>query len=213
MANYNSELRDDQSGLLVKNHTQNQRDYYLLRHPEMAGKLPPIERLPDHRQVSGSVNGRRVVTLDDVRRSALLRDPVQHVRKTAPTKPVVKRHPSERAIAVAFHEAFHAAAALYYGLRVSSSTILPDGRSDGCTVIQDVKEIAPTLHGLVMLAGQEGDAIGGFRLSSENYASDNVELVVHWNGEKLCGSDCAAICQSSSAARPRSQGSCWQRKR
>ena len=43
-------------------------------------------------------------------------------------------------------------------------------------MVQDVKDIAPTLHGLVMLAGQEGDAIGGFRMPSENYATDDAEV-------------------------------------
>ena len=110
------------------------------------------------------------------RQAALVRDKAP--ARSLPTKPVAatRRHASERAIAVAWHEAFHAGAGLYYGLRVSSSTIIPDAGADGCTMVQDVKEIAPTLHGLVMLAGQEGDAIGGFRMSSENYATDDADV-------------------------------------
>jgi hypothetical protein len=148
------DARDITTGRLLKHLTPRQLEVVLERNPNLRVVEPVLPR----------------------ETTPLPRDPVAHDRKTAPTKPVVKRHQSERAIAVAWHEAFHAGAGIYYGLRVSSSTIIPDAGADGCTLVQDVKAIAPTLHGLVMLAGQEGDAIGGFRLSAENYVTDNADV-------------------------------------
>ena len=37
----NFDLRD-KSGLIVKHHSAKQRENYLLRHPELVGKLPPV---------------------------------------------------------------------------------------------------------------------------------------------------------------------------
>jgi hypothetical protein len=147
--------RDPMTGRLLEHLTPRQLELVLERNP-----------------------GLRVATerRELARESALLRDPAPV--RSLPTKPVAstRRHANERAIAVAWHEAFHVGAALYYGLRVSSTTIIPDDGADGCTTVQDVKSVAPTLHGLVMLAGQEGDAIGGFRMSSENYATDDADI-------------------------------------
>ena len=39
---YEDALRDDQSGIAVKNHTKGQREAYLRRHPELVGKLPDV---------------------------------------------------------------------------------------------------------------------------------------------------------------------------
>ena len=162
-----NEPRDIRTGRLLRDLTARQLEVIYEHSPHLRelGIEPCDQRKLPEPELRGTWNGSPIV---DISKKA--RDPARNVATTKP------RHPSERAIAVAYHEAFHTAAALYYGLRISSTTIIPDGRSDGCTVIQDVKEIAPTIHGLVMLAGQEGDAIGGFRLSSENYASDNVEI-------------------------------------
>jgi hypothetical protein len=174
-----NEPRDPRTGRLLKDLTAGQLAIVYERNPELR-KLaiePYDQRKLTQPELRGTWNGSPIVDVGKkARESALLRDP-SPARK-APTKPVVatRRHASERAIAVAWHEAFHAGAALYYGLRVSSTTIIPDDGADGCTMVQDVKSVAPTLHGLVMLAGQEGDAIGGFRLSSENYATDDADI-------------------------------------
>ena len=162
-----NEPRDVRTGRLLKDFTAHQLDVIYEHSPHLSelGIVARDQYKHPEPELRGTWNGSPTV---DISKKA--RDPARNVATAKP------RHPSERAIAVAFHESFHAGAGLYYGLRVLSSTILPDGHADGCTMVQDVKSVAPTLHGLIMLAGQEGDAIGGFRLSWENYTTDNAEV-------------------------------------
>jgi hypothetical protein len=133
-----NEPRDPRTGRLLKDLTAGQLAIVYERNPELR-KLaiePAGQRKLPEPELRGSWNGSPIIDISRrARESALLRDP-SPARK-APTKPVVatRRHASERAIAVAWHEAFHAGAALYYGLRVSSTTIIPDDGADGCTMV------------------------------------------------------------------------------
>ena len=60
---YNSNYAIAKLAGLLKEHTPAQREHFLLRHPNVdPATLPPVEQRPDHRQVHGYVNGRRVLT-------------------------------------------------------------------------------------------------------------------------------------------------------
>src|ERR1700742_4694665 len=85
------DVHDAETGRSTKFHTPKQREYYLLRHPEMVGKLPPVEdpnRLPEWdncSRVYGEPADLRLRNERRARNAALLADPgsVKHT----PTKP------------------------------------------------------------------------------------------------------------------------------
>jgi hypothetical protein len=77
------DLHDTETGRSVRFHTKLQRSNFLLRHPELVGKLPPVEDPKSRSNWSGTtsfVNGTPVLDPSDAaqrtRYAALLSDPM-----------------------------------------------------------------------------------------------------------------------------------------
>ncbi len=147
--------RDPLTGRLLKDLTPRQLASVLEQYPCLRAVAP---ELPDP----------NAIPKWDLSWSPLLRDPapVRH----EPTKPDVRS--SERTVAVAYHEAFHAAAALHNGIRVLSATIVRAGHTDGkVTMLLDRKD-CPVLNAYVSLAGEVSDVASGYPMSPESYSGD-----------------------------------------
>jgi hypothetical protein len=110
------DVHDAELGRSTRFHTPLQREYYLKRHPEMVGKLPPVDdpNRPTTWDASSRIfndYGCEPANLQKkyeriASQSALLRDPVTATRRVEPTKPApVKPEPS--LVRTAVHEIGH----------------------------------------------------------------------------------------------------------
>jgi hypothetical protein len=169
-----AEPRDPQSGRLLRHLTQLQLDSVLERYPHLKDVAPTLRDpnvAPEWRDPVMYFNGARGHLIEDAaRHAALLRDPAPV--RSAPTKPSTATRTPERTVGVAFHEAFHAAAALHNGVRVLGVTIVRDVRADGrTTMLLDRKE-CPVINAYISFAGEEGDKYGGYAMDAHTYESD-----------------------------------------
>jgi hypothetical protein len=166
-----NEPRDVTSGRLPKHMTARELESVYKRNPKLRqlGIEPCDVPKQTTWEVKGTWNGERVVDIvRDVRESALLRDPTPVRRE--PTKPTSRS--SERTIAVAYHEGFHAAAALHNGVRVLGATIVPTDDTDGKTTLLLDREECPAVHAYISLAGEVSDVASGCPMSPDTYSSD-----------------------------------------
>ena len=165
---YNSELRDSETGRLLKEHTPAQREHFLLRHPNVdLATLPPVEQRPDHRQVNGYVNGRRCVTADDV---GLLQDPVRYVRKSSPTKPV-KPEPAISLYRTASHECGHLLCAFVFDVPVARVSLIKDGDRLGHIKHADLPDSEE--HLAILLGGRAAEIVA---FGDERLAGSDVDM-------------------------------------
>ena len=122
----NFDARDPETGSLVKHHTEKQRENWLLRHPEMVGKLPPVvdpNAMPAW-ETSTHVGGRPP---EFARQAALMRDPV---RKVTPTRPV-KPEPEISLYRSATHEmAGHSYIGFLLGISLARVSVVPDAKGN-----------------------------------------------------------------------------------
>jgi hypothetical protein len=171
----NFDARDSETGSLVKHHSTKQREHYLLRHPELIGKLPPIAdpnarpawELPTH------VGGRPP---EFARQAALMRDPV---RKVTPTKPA-KPEPESSLYRTAVHEgAGHAFIGFLCKIPVAQVSVVPDdkgnlGETRHADLLDTPESIAFLLAGEmaeIVLCGQARTAgLGGDRAKAREMA-------------------------------------------
>lgn len=156
-----------------------QRRSYLTRNPGVdPASLPPVRdpnrALPwdDCSTIDGAPASLQRKYERIARETALLKDPVAPVQRREPTKPDPRRHrDSERAMAVAWHEAGHCVLSLMVGQRVKSATIVPGSGADGHAMIQNSGNWA--VDACITLAGQVADEMSGAPMSRENYKTDN----------------------------------------
>ena len=148
---YGNELRDDQSGIAVKNHTAGQREAYLLRHPELVGKLPDVRDANEKPQLPPTVVGGRTWWAEP-RNAGLLSDKPP-VRST-PTKPAPISYTTMR---FACHEAAHARVAIACGFEVARVSVVPDATTGGRVIHS--QDGSRATQGIVLLAGREGELL------------------------------------------------------
>ena len=171
----NFDLRDQETGLLVKHHSTKQREAYLLRNPQMAGKLPPVVdpnaqpawETPTH------VGGRPP---EFARQAALMRDPV---RKVTPTKPA-KLEPAISLYRTAVHESSgHSYIGFLLGIPLARVSVVPDAKGNlGETRHADLSDTPDSLAFLlsgeiaeVVIFGQARTAgLGGDRAKAREMA-------------------------------------------
>ena len=143
----NFDLRDE-SGFLVKHHTEKQREAYLLRNPQLVGTLPPMLdpnampawELPTH------VSGRLPAA------AGLLRDPLP--TRKAPTRPEPINYTTMR---FAAHEAAHSRVAIACGFEVARVSVVPDAATGGRVIHS--QDGSRATQGIVLLAGREGELL------------------------------------------------------
>jgi hypothetical protein len=170
------DVHDAELGRSTKFHTPRQREFYLKRHPEMVGKLPPVQdpnRAPTWDDCS-TVNGTPANLTKKYERlgreASLLRDRATNMRRVEPTRPTART--PERTVGVAFHEAWHCAAALHNGVRVLSTTIVRDGDADGLTTMLLNRKENPTVNAFISIAAEVGDQKAESNLHPATYDHD-----------------------------------------
>ena len=123
----NFDARDSETGSLVKHHSAKQREHYLLRNPQMAGKLPPVidpNKMPKW-ETATHVGGRFPAF---ARQAGLLADPA---RKLTPTMPVAKPEPQSSLYRTAIHEmAGHAFVGFLLKIPMARVSVVPDAKGN-----------------------------------------------------------------------------------
>ena len=193
------EPRDPRTGRRLVDMTAGQLAIVYERNPELRklGIVPADQCKHPDQELRGTWNGETIIDIGKrAREAALLRDPGQG--RLAPTKPTTTIRTPERTVGVAFHEAFHAAAALHNGVRVLGVTIVRDGGADGMTTMLLDRKDCPMIYAYVALAGEEGDRYCGCPMDPSTYESDR-DIGGYLSGarqsEPMCGPNyiCSAV--------------------
>ena len=172
--------RDPLTGRLLEDLTPRQLELVLERYPHLravAPTLPDPHAIPEWNATSW-VNGTPVIDPSDARQvarwSPLLRDPVQQVRKSAPTKPT-KPEPEPSLYRTASHEmAGHAFVAFALGIPVAQVSVIPDGKGNlGETRHADLPDTPESLA--FLLAGETAEVVVCGQARTAGLGGDHVK--------------------------------------
>ena len=154
---------DPETGRDVRYHSPGQRRSYLARHPEMAGKLPPVadpNRIPawdDCSTIDGAPASLQRKYERIAEQAALLKDPIASVQRRLPTKPVAKPEPAISLYRSSIHECGHVLACFVFDVPVARMTLIKDGDRLGHIKHADLPD--SEAHLSILLGGRAAEIV------------------------------------------------------